>query len=838
MKQSILKVLTCIIVFLGAVYLFSFGIDNNSTEMTAEMAAASFPLVSFESGGYYMNTLHGSSERMESEYLRDTITPLGDDRQLYLRVEKFGTNVASLRYEVRSLDSSRLIEDTEVKDFQQSEEYLTATLNIKDLIETDCEYTLVVVLTLEDGREVYYYTRIIFGTSLHLYSKLNFVMDFHRGTFDKENIGDLKLYMESNKKGDNTSLSYVDIHSSLEQLSYGDLSVREVGKPEVCLREMQPQTASFEVSFLVESTENKETVYYRVNEFYRIKYGTERCYLLEYVRTMDELPPDEEIPITENRLNIGIQNEEIQYMESSDGTIFAYVTADEVFSYNVGTGKFARIFSFRDGDTRCDFHEHHVKLLSLSDEGDVTYLVYGYMNRGRYEGRTGLWMNTYNAALNRNEENFFLPYHRSVTQLESNVNELSYANEDGAFYLYLDGTIYVLNMFDGTSSILKTDVTGQTFRTSENNEMLVWQDGEDTNNCSELILLNLATSAQRHIKAGDGNCIAPIGFMGEDLVYGVARKTDITYDRNGNATFPMYILYIRGNDGSILKTYEQEGIYVTGSSLEESQITLYRAVKEENGTFKATYNDQIVNHEAQASGTNTVVSVAVDKYETIWRINLKKTVDTKNVKTLNPKELLIEKAGDMTLPETEERSRYYVYAQGGIIGTFQKPSEAVMLADARAGVAVDSEGHYVFVRANLLAKNQIMKIKATAATETETSLDACMRVMLESLDVSHEGTFDFENYHITELLESQVPSVRGLDLTGCSLEEMLYYLNRDIPVLALYGENHYVLLTGFNKTQVVVLDPVSGTLEKKSMSDMAAVFEKAGNVFISYIPRQ
>ena len=48
------------------------------------------------------------------------------------------------------------------------------------------------------------------------------------------------------------------------------------------------------------------------------------------------------------------------------------------------------MFTFADGsndDVRADYGKHNVKVLAASDEGDVDFLVYGYMNRGTYEGR-------------------------------------------------------------------------------------------------------------------------------------------------------------------------------------------------------------------------------------------------------------------------------------------------------------------------------------------------------------------------------------------------------------------------------------------------------------------
>lgn len=52
---------------------------------------------------------------------------------------------------------------------------------------------------------------------------------------------------------------------------------------------------------------------------------------------------------------------------------------------------------FSDGaneDVRADYKKHDVKVLSASNEGNVDFLVYGYMNRGTYEGQMGVVFTT------------------------------------------------------------------------------------------------------------------------------------------------------------------------------------------------------------------------------------------------------------------------------------------------------------------------------------------------------------------------------------------------------------------------------------------------------------
>ena len=88
---------------------------------------------------------------------------------------------------------------------------------------------------------------------------------------------------------------------------------------------------------------------------------------------------------------------------------------------------------------------------------------------------------------------------------------------------------------------------------------------------------------------------------------------------------------------------------------------------------------------------------------------------------------------------------------------------------------------------------------------------------------------------IMEILQENMENVQVLDLTGCTLDALLYYVNYDIPVLALLQNGEAVLITGFNEYNVVIMEPAKGTLYKKGMNDSTEWFLENGNCFITYV---
>ena len=88
---------------------------------------------------------------------------------------------------------------------------------------------------------------------------------------------------------------------------------------------------------------------------------------------------------------------------------------------------------------------------------------------------------------------------------------------------------------------------------------------------------------------------------------------------------------------------------------------------------------------------------------------------------------------------------------------------------------------------------------------------------------------------VLSILEESLDNARILDLTGCSLDAVLYYVDQDIPVLVMLEDGSAVLLVGFNEKNTVVMNPETGVVGKVGMNDSAQWFEENGNRFLTYV---
>ena len=85
----------------------------------------------------------------------------------------------------------RLVESTEVYNYVDQGDRIEAILNIKDLISPNTEYLLKIIFTTEEGKVIYFYTRIITETEIHGEENIEYVKNFGEKTFDKSEVRNL-----------------------------------------------------------------------------------------------------------------------------------------------------------------------------------------------------------------------------------------------------------------------------------------------------------------------------------------------------------------------------------------------------------------------------------------------------------------------------------------------------------------------------------------------------------------------------------------------------------------------------------------------------------------------
>ena len=160
--------------------------------------------------------------------------------------------------------------------------------------------------------------------------------------------------------------------------------------------------------------------------------------------------------------------------------------------------------------------------------------------------------------------------------------------------------------------------------------------------------------------------------------------------------------------------------------------------------------------------------------------------------------------------EPPEEEIYYVYGKGELDSTWSDPADAVIRADEQTGVVLNRAQQYVWERGN-------MKTRLTLNTS-------------DIPEIIRTGSWDK-----AVLQEGLGDSGTVIDLSGCSLENVLYEISAQRAVIAKTGDNSSVVIVGYDEYNTYLLDPATGEVKPYGMNDSTALFQKAGNIFISYL---
>ena len=812
-KNAVVHVLILLLVFIGAVVLFEKLINQSTPNSAQDMENSTFPLVYMQNKGVSYNCLHGYAYEMDVANIRDTVTVLGDSHELDIQIQPFSSNVESVSYEVLSLDGTESLENTKVVQLTEESNYLTATLNIQNNMLLNQEYILKLQVTA-GGRDVYFYTRLLLEDGLHLEAYLNFVSGFYEKCVNKTDEATLGSAVEPDETTDQkNTLAEMDIHSSVNRLMWGSLNPQIFYKPTPSLVDINGTTASFVLDYRISAINSEGmTELYNVKEFYRLRYTDTRVFLLDFTRSTDEIFSAEGTVINSKGINLGVTSQNVEFAIDEKSKVAAFVQEDELWTYQINAGRMTRVFGFpqkENMDYRDFYEKNNIKILRVDSDGNVWFCVSGYMNRGRHEGENGIAVYYYEDASATVEEILFVKTMESYDMLKLDIGSLAYITENAQdFYLLLQGMIYRIDLNTREYERVVDGVNTECYTVSKSNRYVAWLKEGARYDSQTLYRMDLETGAVQELTCDADDRIRPVAFIGEDLVYGVAHTSDIDMTHEGSELFPMYRLAIVGSDGEERKNYEPGNAYVLSVEQSENMLVLSRVTRTENG-YEETTEDHIVStntDEEVATGTTTQAS-SVKGSEVILRLGT--TLRDTTVQTVNAKLLTDGAASEISIPTNKNREKlYYVYAGGSLESVWTTAVEAIRRADEKVGVVINDEKEVVWERGNRAETAKISVDKIPQAIQN--------------------GVMDLDT------LESQLGKV-VIDLTGCTLEQVLYFVGNRHPVLAWTG-TETVIITGYDDYgNLILLKPGETETYFYGPEDSKTLFEAAGNQFMTYL---
>lgn len=832
-----------LLLFAGAVYLMvgqrevvAFQTEKEVTKM----ADATFPTLFLLNREQEMNPLYGYATNMDANVLRESLTPVSTELDFHAVIQEYDSKVKRLLYEIWDDRGENMLDSGSVSAMEEYQGNKMAKIRVNLELEPEQEYFVKLTAVTATGKKIRYYTRIKYTPGDHLAENLSFVKDLHESLFDDVRRGEMKPYLESDSTMANDSLAYVNIHSSLDVVYWGNLKVNRVTEPIPTVVENSGNTTGIQMKYLVSAHAGAGREVYFVTEYYRVQWSEKAMYLLRYERTMEaEYDPDT-TSLAKSELKLGVSAEEdLDIIASGGDSRLCFVKERELWYYNAAENRAVQVFSFRTGedDPRELQDQHDIRILKMDDAGNVDFMVYGYMNRGVYEGRVAVVLYRYHAAENRIEELVYIPQEATYQILKEELDRLSYVSEDSIFYFSLNNTLYSYGVVTGQLSVVAQDVTEETSLVFPGRDRVVWQVSSQPEESNQLIIMDLETKKKQGIQAQPGKVIKLLGGIDDNMIYGIADEVDITRTAAGAMQVPMEQVVIAAKDGTLLKKYEKEGTYVLAISVEENVITLDRKVRDASGQWVATEQDHILNHMAPMKKNIDITKRVTDLALTELYITLPPGYDLQSVPVEeNADTTIIQEETILRLDDTEQREKqYFAYINGVAVGKYRSAAEAIAAARPQMGYVVNEQNRMVWER-NSLSRSVALSVEMIASGTTELSESDCIRMLLAEQYVTPEDE-DIRKMEggITGVLDAYLAG-SAINISGASLEDILYYLNQGCPVIALAEDGRAVLLTGYDSYNLSWIDPVQGKTIKKSRSEAEEIFAGAGRIFVTMIP--
>lgn len=843
MKKVIIKVVVLLLVFIGAVTTFSMITNRGNEDLTVTMAAATLPTIHFYNGDIPMNELHGYVKQMDAVGMREDITPIGSDRLLRMCIETYGAQLEGVRYEVRSMDAKRLIAESEVVNFEEKQGKVTTQIKMQNILEAGQEYLLIFTIRSE-GRDIYYYTRMMQVTDDSVSKCLQFAMEFHDMTFSPEGSAFFPTYMDA-ATGDATTLNYVDLSCTVKQVMWADFEGEILTDPMVSFKEINSSYDVILLNYVITNTnERNEIEMYNVEEYFRLRQTDTRMYVLNYERTMNQMFRGENNFLEDlSRIQLGIRSHDVEFKTNEAGNIICFVQEGELWCYNQGNREIAKIFSFHEiegYDSRNSWNQHDIKIVRIDEAGSVDFMVYGYMNRGIHEGEVGTIVYHYDGLAHTIEEEVFIPFSKSYEILRAEMGQLMYENDQGILYIMQEGNVYSIDL--NTLKVRKeiTGLTSGCYAASETNEYLAWVDATKQYESTVLHLLNLKTGITSDIEEGKKKFLRPLGFIDEDVIYGIAKAKDVKVDAAGNTMFPMRSIKILNTSEDkleLLKEYKPSGKLIGGISIEDYTIFI-QLIKASGGQYITVDTDSIMNRDADVEGMVSIGTTASEKKETQIHITLKKDADNAKVKMITSKGIVQEELNELELKQHSDsnKERFYVYVKGNVIHTTDGISDAISYANKKMGVVIDSTQQYVWMRARKIYCAPLEGVEPSGSDSGAGSIVKSISAML-SYEHLGLGVSELMNTGLTpkEILENNLKDAVVLDLTGCVSEDVLFYVSKGNPVMAMTGSKSAVLIIGYTGTNINYYDPDSDKVRSISYEQADKMFHLGGNRFLTYL---
>ena len=838
MAKYIYKTVGLIIIFFGALFLFGRQMETNY-EVEAEQVKIekeSFPVLMVETQGHLINPLYGYAAPMSAGVIRESITPLDQNKTITLHINGGTSKLTELTYSIIDKESEEVYDTQSIKGFTPDQKEVRLVLSYA--MATSTEYIMDIAGKLDDGREVHYYTRLkYYLEDSNLEKKLAFIKEFHENTFQKNKMEDIARYLEPNLASSNSTLAKVTIRSSSDLVTWAGMSPKIISDEYITIREYNMETACVQYNYFVRANTNSGTENYHIKECYRVRHIPGQDFLLNFERTMEADFDTDVANISNSQLKIGITSKTNgKLLPTKDGKGLYFSRGGELYFYDMAQNTMKTIYRIYSADADYllrAYDENEIRLIATDDEDALFFVVLGYQPRGTYEGDVCITLYRYKND-GSIEELVNLPMETSYKQMAIDFENYSYVSPRDVFYFTVANTVYAYNISGQRLEILQKNVKDISFMTMESSNCYVWSSSLSKGYGDSITIYNLENDEHQLIRSPSENeYIRLLGTIENNVVYGFVRKDDIKKQPDGTKIIPCHELLISEISGNVVKTYEKEGIYIK-DAVGSGNVVNIELCKKDGDEYKNAGKDSILNRSSIKASKFSYTSRLTNKSLTEWYVKFPSTFTMPGrIKKNDPPES-VKTNNRMLRLEAPDVMNYYVLSMGKITKSFEDVAKAIKEADKQMGVVISGDHKVVWERSGAFNQNSLGDLTLVKSGNRVSNLAACAAMVLSqaSDDVVSPEALSAESKSPYEMLEEYVS--HPLNLKSCTLEQVIYFVSNNKPVIAMTYDDKGVVIAGYTLKELTIYDPDIGK-RKVSRHEFEEFFKKSGNRFFTYL---
>lgn len=829
MKQNkIIQISVLGIIFLISLIIWNYTLVGRNNQGVTETQQSTFPVLSMSVDGKNINELHGYQGNVDASLIRDSITPIYEN-QVKVILKEATQDINVISYKIYDTDNKTVLGNGDTA-LHSAKGEQTANIQIKERLDNGKTY-LMELSVKQDGKTIHYFTRIIYGTSFHLKECLSFAKKFHDAALTEGNTEFISQYLETAEGTTSNNLANVTLKSTQEAVSYATLKPQVESLYPATVKEISENVTSIEFRYIL-SAENSDGTkqYYQATEYFRVRYAKDRMYLLNYERNMEAYMRYDSIDRSNNRILLGIGSNQKQLVSKKGGKKVAFVVQDELWYYDYQQSNMYKIFSFEGEDyrdSRNNYPKHDIQIMKMKSNGDISFLVYGYMNRGKHEGENGISVYQFSAADQKIQELAFIPTKIQYDMMKNDIKKGAFLSDSGDFYFYLDGAVYQVELESGKSKILAKNITDDMTVITENGMLALNQSK------NKIKVIDLSTQKSDEISCNESEVLRPIGFVEKDFIYGIGEKSQIVRQKDGSYMYPLTKVFIRSNKKNV-KEYGEDQTYITDASVDGTTIALTHSKKSGKGYKKV--NESYIRYKDKKED-----KVILEYGYTGTRLNQLYLAFPENVYIQTRPNYLstnVEEAKDETQVKfAENDNKYndaYVYTGGKLSGIYSNLKDAIKVAKQGGGVVVNYHQMYLWEKG--IAQNygkapNIPIIKAKNKDETDI---ACILMMAKAdgIDISYDKIKKMSGSTYDKLFK--VFHRRAANYSDCSIEDIVYTISKGRSFMAQRKDGTFIVVMSYNQTDLRYYDPLTGKSIKANRKKLESEFKQAGSVYYGY----